>query len=146
MDDADSRPAEAMPRLQELEVVTPAQSRRAQDGEMMPLTRQQRDRAREFFTDNNFPPPYDHELDALTEILQNAALQQQNAALRGKLEKVIAWLNRLAERSEESIKTCRFESLNEAYRADAKNYRATAKDLQAALALGQAEAKEEEHG
>ena len=42
--------------------------------------------------------------------------------MRAALEKTVKGIGHFAERSEEAIKTCRFESLNEAYRADAKNY------------------------
>lgn len=53
--------------------------------------------------------------------------------LRAKLEKVAAWLDRLAEDSERRAKDTRFESLSKASAADAKNYRATAADIRSVL-------------
>ena len=55
------------------------------------------------------------------------------AALVQALTKIADWLERQAAKNDEDVKTCRFESLNEAYRADAKNYRAMAKHARAAL-------------
>lgn len=54
--------------------------------------------------------------------------------LLAKCEKVVAWLDRLAERSEQSAKDKRFLTLAEAHAADAKNYRSTADDIRAAIA------------
>ena len=56
-----------------------------------------------------------------------------HAMLVGKLKKFANWMDTLAENAEKSLATCRFESLNEAYRHDAKNYRATAADIRKAL-------------
>lgn len=53
--------------------------------------------------------------------------------LRGKLWKIIAWLDRLATHAETEAKTCRFESLRETYVADAKNYRASIADIKTVL-------------
>jgi hypothetical protein len=47
--------------------------------------------------------------------------------------KVADWFESQAKRNDESIKTCRFETLTVAYIADAKNYRAMAKDLRKAI-------------
>ena len=55
------------------------------------------------------------------------------AALVRELTKFADWLEWQAAKNDEDVKTCRFESLNEAYRADAKNYRAMAKHARAAL-------------
>lgn len=44
-----------------------------------------------------------------------------------ELQKIVEWLDRLADKSEESAKDKRFLSLAQAHAADAKNYRATAK-------------------
>ena len=44
-----------------------------EEGLKMDLTREQRQLAREFFEKNGLAPPYDHELDALAEILQSRA-------------------------------------------------------------------------
>ena len=54
------------------------------------------------------------------------------------LQRVTKWLIRCAEADEERAKDTRFITLSEACTADAKNYRATAKDLQGAIdkALG----------
>jgi hypothetical protein len=53
--------------------------------------------------------------------------------LVAKLDQVASWLERLAADSEQQAKDTRFSSLAEACAADAKNYRATAKDIRAAL-------------
>jgi len=45
---------------------------------------------------------------------------------------VIDWLEKQAAIDEASAKTCNFETLTKAYLADAKNYRAMAKDLRLA--------------
>ncbi len=47
----------------------------------------------------------------------------------GPIRKVIQWFENQAVRDDEKAKTCRFETLNRAYIADAKNYRKMAKDL-----------------
>lgn len=49
------------------------------------------------------------------------------------LQRVTKWLIRCAEADEERAKDTRFSTLSEACTADAKNYRATAKDLQGAI-------------
>lgn len=49
--------------------------------------------------------------------------------LRAKLRKIVAWLDRQATQNEREARTCRFETLREGYLADAKNYRATIKDI-----------------
>lgn len=60
-------------------------------------------------------------------------LESENARLRGALQKVILWLERLAASSEQQAKDTRFVTLAEANAADAKNYRATADNLRQAL-------------
>lgn len=60
-------------------------------------------------------------------------IARQNAAMAEKLHKVANWLDRLAESSESSAKTCNFTSLVEAYKADARNYRKTAADIRSVL-------------
>lgn len=60
-------------------------------------------------------------------------LSEQRTALVAKLTKLHTWLTRLAERSENDAKATGFESMRAAYVADAKNYRATAVDIQAAI-------------
>ena len=62
-----------------------------------------------------------------------------------KLEKVVAWLEMNAQNDENAAKTCRFESLNKAYRDDAANYRATAADIRKLLAKTAALAKDNHH-
>lgn len=47
-----------------------------------------------------------------------------------KLEKVCKWLGKLENADCQRLKVSRFESLNEAYRADILNYQATRKDLE----------------
>ena len=47
---------------------------------------------------------------------------------------VVEWLDRLAARADENAKDTRFQSLADANAADAKNYRASAKGLRAAIA------------
>lgn len=51
-----------------------------------------------------------------------------------KLGKVSKWLGILIKADEAQLKTSRFESLNEAIRADIKNYKATKADIDSALA------------
>lgn len=53
--------------------------------------------------------------------------------LRAKLGKVANWLDRLATAAERAAKDTRFASLAEAQAADAKNYRATIKDIMSVL-------------
>lgn len=53
--------------------------------------------------------------------------------LRAKLGKVANWLDRLATAAERAAKDTRFASLSEAQAADAKNYRATIKDIMTVL-------------
>ena len=48
--------------------------------------------------------------------------------------KVAEWMERQATRNESRATSERFESLKAAYLADAKNYRAMAKDIRTALA------------
>lgn len=55
-------------------------------------------------------------------------------AMRAKLSKLAAWLDRLGCQSEKQAETSRnFSSLADACRADAKNYRATAADIRKVL-------------
>lgn len=55
------------------------------------------------------------------------------ADLAAALEKFTAWLERQATRERRQAETCNFESLREAWLADAKNHEAMAKDGRAAL-------------
>ena len=65
----------------------------------------------------------------------NARLIAVAPELLGKCEKVVAWLDRLASHAEaNAAKNDRFPSLKEAEIADAKNYRASAKDIRAVIA------------
>lgn len=50
-----------------------------------------------------------------------------------ELQKLVEWLDRLADKSEESAKDKRFLSLAQAHAADANNYRATAKSAKELL-------------
>lgn len=61
-------------------------------------------------------------------------------ALLGVCKRIGAWLNRLAEQSDRRARETTFVTLQEANVADAKNYRATAADVQKAIA--QAEGRE----
>jgi hypothetical protein len=62
-------------------------------------------------------------------------LKASNALLIAKLEKVCAWLGRLAANAETAAKDTRFASLAEANAKDAKNYRLTITDLRQAIDL-----------
>jgi hypothetical protein len=57
-----------------------------------------------------------------------------NQELLQKCEKVANWLSRLASAAEERAKDTRFIALSEANAADAKNYRATEKDIRDSIA------------
>lgn len=61
----------------------------------------------------------------------------RNAGLIRMLEKVAAWLDRLAYSSEQQATASRFVTLTDACTADAKNYRATAKDIRTAISEGE---------
>jgi hypothetical protein len=47
--------------------------------------------------------------------------------------RVVEWLDRIADAADERARTCGYPSLAEANAADAKNYRASAKGLRAAI-------------
>jgi len=64
----------------------------------------------------------------------NARLIAAAPDLLKKCQQIVAWLDKLARHSEGQAATTRFETMREACLADAKNYRATAKDVQAAIA------------
>lgn len=65
---------------------------------------------------------------------QLAECRAERDRLRAKCVKVIAWLLRLADCAEkQAAQRNQFDIVKEACEADAKNYRATAKDIQAAL-------------
>jgi len=49
-------------------------------------------------------------------------------------KKLVKWLHTLADKAEEDAKTTRFITMKEAWEADMKNYRATAEDMEKALA------------
>ena len=56
-------------------------------------------------------------------------LKTSHQRLLEALSKIAGWFEAQAKRNDQAVKTCRFESLNDAYRADAKNYRAMAKEV-----------------
>lgn len=64
----------------------------------------------------------------------NASLIAAAPDLLEKCKKIVSWLDKLADQSEESAKDRRFVSLSDAHQADAKNYRATADDIRAVIA------------
>jgi hypothetical protein len=76
----------------------------------------------------------DDGVDGYTVSSANARLIAAAPDLLQKLQKVVAWLDRLATRAEKDAKDTRFVSLSEANAADAKNYRATIADISAAIA------------
>ena len=62
-----------------------------------------------------------------------------NKELLAKLKQAAAWLNRLADlREKESKNYENFKSLQNDCLADAKNYRATAKDIEATIQKAEA--------
>ena len=61
------------------------------------------------------------------------ALREENERLAGALTKQADYMDRLAEQAETAAKDTRFITLSEAQKADAKNWRATAKAARAAL-------------
>lgn len=63
-----------------------------------------------------------------------AALRASHAELMAKLEKIAAWQERLASNCKINAHKSRFETMKEAYAADAKNHAATAADIRSALA------------
>lgn len=63
----------------------------------------------------------------------NARLASAAPKMFAKLEKIVAWLEKLAASSEQQAKDTRFITLSEANIADAKNYRATIADIQSVL-------------
>ncbi len=70
----------------------------------------------------------------------NAHLIITAAALLAKCEKIVAWLDRLANHAEANVaKNDRFPALREAEIADAKNYRASAKDIRTVIAKARGE-------
>lgn len=80
-------------------------------------------------------PRYDdleRERDAL--LRENDQLRETIGELTAKCKKISAWLHRVAADDEVRAKDKRFISLAEACAADAKNYRATAADIDAAIA------------
>lgn len=54
--------------------------------------------------------------------------------LVAKLKKVVTWLEGCAKRSKRQAETCNWKSLEEANKADEKNYRATIKDIRQLIA------------
>jgi hypothetical protein len=77
-------------------------------------------------------------LDLRDEREAHAVLGEEYAKAVRKLDKVASWLERQADVDEQHGKDNRFESLSEAYRADAKMRRATAADLRATISSTQA--------
>jgi hypothetical protein len=66
-------------------------------------------------------------------------LREVNKKLVAKLKQAAAWLNRLADlREKESKNYENFKSLQNDCLADAKNYRATAKDIEATIQKAEA--------
>lgn len=62
-------------------------------------------------------------------------LEAEIVRLRSTIQRVIVWLEGLAKQSDQQAKnSARFQSLADACKADAKNYRATADSLRKALA------------
>lgn len=65
----------------------------------------------------------------------HASLLKALEEAKAKFEEVATWLERLAANSEEQAQTsARFPSLEAACKADAKNYRATAKNIREEIA------------
>ena len=64
----------------------------------------------------------------------NARLIAAAPLMFEKLQRVVVWLEKLAASSEKRAEDKRFLSLSEANTEDAKNWRATAKDISAILA------------
>ena len=67
------------------------------------------------------------------ESLANATLIAAAPDMYEKLLKLKKWLQMLLADAKEHLKTCRFESLNKAYRSDIKNFEATIADIDKAL-------------
>lgn len=63
-------------------------------------------------------------------------LQERLARRDAALARMIRWLDSEATRAEASASTTRFETMKEAWTADAKNYRAMARDLWQAMQDG----------
>lgn len=63
----------------------------------------------------------------------NARLAGAAPRMLAELHKIAAWLDRLATHSETMAKGNRFETMVDAYTADAKNFRATLKQVTAAI-------------
>lgn len=49
-------------------------------------------------------------------------------------KKLVKWLHMLADRAEEKARTTRFVTMKEAWEADTKNYRATAREMEEIIA------------
>ena len=62
-----------------------------------------------------------------------SASSAREEALEAALTKIATWMEKQADRDSSAAKATRFETLKHAYTADAKNYRAMAKDARAAL-------------
>ena len=79
----------------------------------------------------NWTPEFFEEQDANVHFIVTAVNAHEE--MLAALQRVTKWLIRCAEADEERAKDTRFSTLSEACTADAKNYRATAKDLQGAI-------------
>lgn len=55
-------------------------------------------------------------------------------ALLAKCKNIVAWLRRLEDQSRRQARDTRFETMREACEADAKNYKATADDIEKTIA------------
>jgi hypothetical protein len=73
----------------------------------------------------------DYEAYSFIDLLKyNILLKKNNQELLATCKKVVKWLNRNAEACKKRSKTTEFVSLRKAEVADAKMYRAMAKDIQ----------------
>ncbi len=80
------------------------------------------------------PSPQD---GGVFEVVNNKHLIAAAPAMYEALKKICGWLEAQAKRDEVNATTCRHLTLRDAYVADAKNYRAMAKDLGQTLALAE---------
>jgi len=71
---------------------------------------------------------------AVVDKIEDACLMLAAPLMFEKLQKVVKWLEMLATNAEKRAEDKRFLSLSEANAADAKNWRATAKDINEILA------------
>ena len=62
---------------------------------------------------------------------------KREVAMKKTLLKIKVWLTKLAANADDQAKTCQFVSLKKSYIADAKNYHAVVKEIDAALSQAQ---------